>query len=166
LWLGRHIFLLVGNSVLLVDDDADVRALLGEFLTEHGFVVHAARDGRHALQLLSHMDAPDLILLDYKMPVMSGSQFLARRRWNPRLRRIPVVILSAWNREWAGARLDAVEVLSKPVDLDRLLSLVQRTCERTPSIRIPARHADIVSRTAGVERRVRDRRETAVPRRQ
>lgn len=91
------------------------------------------------------MDAPDLILLDYKMPVMSGSQFLARRRWNPRLRGIPVVILSAWNREWAGARLDAVEVLSKPVDLDRLLSLVQRVCDRAPSIRVAARRGDGVS---------------------
>jgi CheY-like chemotaxis protein len=88
------------------------------------------------------MDPPDLILLDYLMPVMSGSQFLARRRWNARLRGIPVVILSAWNRQWAGARLDAVEVLSKPVDLDRLLSLVKRACDRVPSIRIPARRAD------------------------
>lgn len=147
----------MGKSVLLVDDDADVRALLGDFLTEQGFVVHAARDGRHALQLLSHMDAPDLILLDYRMPVMNGSQFLARRRWNPRLRGIPVVILSAWNREWAGARLDAVEVLSKPVDLDRLLSLVKRACDSVPSIPIPARRADGVS--AG---RFRSRRETTV----
>ncbi|MGH7520412.1 MAG: response regulator [Gemmatimonadales bacterium] len=135
----------MGQSILLVDDDADVRALLGEFLTGEGFVVHAARDGRHALQLLAHMDAPDLILLDYKMPVMNGSQFLARRRWNPRLRGIPVVILSAWSRQWAGARLDAVEVLSKPVDLDRLLSLVHRACDRVPSIRIPARRADNLS---------------------
>lgn len=135
----------MGKSILLVDDDADVRALLGEFLIEQGFVVHAARDGRHALQLLSHMDAPDLILLDYRMPVMNGSQFLARRRWNPRLRGIPVVILSAWNRQWVGARLDAVEVLSKPVDLDRLLSLARSACDRAPSIRIPARRADNLS---------------------
>lgn len=149
----------MGKSILLVDDDADVRALLGEFLSEQGFVVHAARDGRHALQLLSHMDPPDLILLDYKMPVMSGSQFLARRRWNPRLRAIPVVMLSAWNREWAGARLDAVEVLSKPVDLDRLLSLVKRVCDRPLSIRIPGRGADHLSPGA-----FRRRRETAVKR--
>lgn len=135
----------MANSVLLVDDDPDVRELLGEFLVEQGFVVHPARDGRHALQLLSHMDAPDVILLDYKMPVMNGSQFLARRRWNPRLRTIPVVILSAWNREWAGARHDAMEVLSKPVDLDRLLELVKRVCAGAPSTRMPARRADAFS---------------------
>jgi CheY-like chemotaxis protein len=132
----------VGKSVLLVDDDADVRALLGDYLTEQGFAVHAARDGRHALQLLAHIAAPDVILLDYRMPVMNGSQFLARRRWNPRLRSIPVIILSAWNRQWAGARLDAMEVLSKPVDLDRLLTLVNRVSEQSPSIRVHARRAD------------------------
>src|SRR3954471_8066077 len=89
LWRGIARFRPVARSLLLVDDDPDVRGLLGEFLTQHGFVVHAARDGKHALQVLSHIEAPDVILLDYKMPVMSGSQFLARKRWNPRLRCIP-----------------------------------------------------------------------------
>lgn len=142
----------MGKSVLLVDDDADVRALLGDFLTEQGFLVHAARDGRHALQVLSHMDAPDLILLDYQMPVMNGSQFLARKRWNPRLRGIPVVILSAWSRQWAGA-MDAVEVLSKPVDLDRLLQLVKHTCDASVNIRVPARRADGISQGRVLRRR-------------
>jgi CheY-like chemotaxis protein len=142
----------VAKSIVLVDDDPDVRALLGEFLTAHGYVVHPARDGRHALQVLSHLDAPDLILLDYKMPVMNGSQFLARKRWNPRLRHIPVVILSAWSREWAGGRLDAVEVLSKPIDLERLLVLAARICGGAPELRIHARHAD-----ARPERRVSHR---------
>ncbi len=45
--------------------------------------------GRHALQVLAHIDPPDIILLDCKMPVMTGGQFLARMRWNPELRRIP-----------------------------------------------------------------------------
>jgi CheY-like chemotaxis protein len=141
----------VAKSILLVDDDADVRALLGEFLIEHGFVVHAARDGRHALQVLSHIDAPDVILLDYQMPVMNGSQFLARKRWNPRLRCVPVVILSAWTRQWSGAGLDAVEVLSKPIDLDRLLALIGHICDGTHSIHIHARGAIRASRreTAG-----------------
>jgi len=132
----------VAHSILLVDDDADTRALLGEYLAGHGFVVHAARDGRHALQLLAHLATPDLILLDYMMPVMSGSQFLARKRRNPRLRCIPVVMLSAWSRQWSGARLDAVEVLSKPVDLDRLIALVRRICAASGAIRIPARATD------------------------
>ncbi|MFN2571285.1 MAG: response regulator [Gemmatimonadales bacterium] len=136
----------MGNTILLVDDDPDIRLVLGEFLTEHGFDVQSARDGRHALQLLAHMDSPDLILLDYKMPVMSGIQFLARRRWNPRLRGIPVVVLSAWNRQWTGSRVDALEVLSKPVDLERLLALVQRACDGSVTSRTTdRRRADAVA---------------------
>jgi CheY-like chemotaxis protein len=131
----------VGKSVLLVDDDADNRALLGDFLTEQGFVVHCARDGRHALQVLAKIGAPDLILLDYRMPVMNGSQFLARKRWNPRLRGIPVVMLSAWTREWCVSRVDAAEVLSKPVDLDRLLELATGICNGSRHLRITARGA-------------------------
>lgn len=132
----------MAKTILVVDDDADTRDLLSDFLAEQGFTVHAARDGRHALQLLSHLDLPDLILLDYKMPVMSGSQFLARKRRNPRIRPIPVVLLSAWTREWSAARRDAIEVLSKPVDLDRLLSLVKRICEGPVMLQVPARSTD------------------------
>ena len=138
----------MGQSVLLVDDDADVRAMLGDFLTQHGFVVHCARDGRHALQVLAKIEAPDLILLDYNMPVMNGSQFLARKRWTPRLRGIPVVMLSAWTREWSVSRVDAAEVLSKPVDLDRLLALATGICNGSWHLRITARGAGPLARAA------------------
>lgn len=112
--------------ILIVDDDADTRSLVGAFLTDHGFVVHGARDGRHALQVLGRIPSPSLILLDYKMPAMNGTQFLAAKRRDPRLQAIPVVVMSAWTREWTGTRLDVVDVLSKPVDLQRLLALVTR----------------------------------------
>src|SRR3954466_14914341 len=57
------------QSILLIDDDADLRMRLRDFLTEEGFVVHAARTGRHGFHILEKIDVPDLILLDYKMPV-------------------------------------------------------------------------------------------------
>ena len=113
-------------SILLVDDDMDTRLVLRDFLTEAGFVVHTARDGQHALRALEKMDPPDLILLDYKMPVMDGKQFLGAQRKIPRLQGIPVVILSAATREWSGAHLEVEEVLSKPVDLEVLLETVNR----------------------------------------
>ena len=114
------------RSILLVDDDADTRRTLREFLTSEGFLVHAARDGQHALYMLDRIEPPDLILLDYKMPVMDGKQFLAVMRRIPLLQPIPVIILSAATREWSGATLEVFDVLTKPVDLDVLLSTVSR----------------------------------------
>jgi len=118
----------MARSILLVEDDADVRMALRDFLEEEGFVVHTGRDGQHALQVLEKIDVPDLILLDYKMPVMDGRQFLSLLRRNPRLQVIPVVILSAATREWSGAHLEVEEVLSKPLDLEVLLGAVNRIC--------------------------------------
>ncbi len=114
------------RSILLIDDDADVRRTLRAFLTREGFLVHAARDGQHALNILERILQPDLILLDYKMPVMDGKQFLSLMRRIPRHQNIPVVLLSAATREWSGAYLEVEEVLSKPVDLDFLLDRVSR----------------------------------------
>jgi len=113
------------RSILLVDDDADTRRTLREFLTGEGFLVHTARDGQHALNVLERIE-PDLILLDYKMPVMDGKQFLSVMRRTPQFQTIPVVILSAATREWSGANLEVVDVLTKPVDLELLLATVGR----------------------------------------
>lgn len=114
------------RSILLVDDDADTRMTLRDFLMGEGFVVHTARDGQHALHVLDKIDPPDLILLDYKMPVMDGKQFLSVLRRTPKVQSIPVVLLSAATREWSGAHLEVVDVLTKPVDLDVLLNTVSR----------------------------------------
>src|SRR5437667_10247603 len=114
------------RAIMLIDDDADTRVAIRDFLTTEGFLVHTAREGQQALHMLEKMDPPDLILLDYKMPVMDGKQFLAVQRTIPRLQGIPVVILSAATREWSGAHLEVEEVLSKPVDLELLLVTVNK----------------------------------------
>ncbi|HYU28124.1 MAG TPA: response regulator [Gemmatimonadales bacterium] len=115
------------RTILVIEDDADTRVTLRDFLIGEGFVVHTARDGQHALHVLDKMDLlPDLILLDYKMPVMDGKQFLHMMRRTPRLGSIPVVLLSAATREWSGAHLEVEDVLSKPIDLELLLTTVNR----------------------------------------
>jgi CheY-like chemotaxis protein len=78
--------------------------------------------------MLEKIDVPDLILLDYKMPNMDGRQFLSVQRRIPKLQGIPVVVLSASTREWSGAHLEVDEILSKPFDLEVLLSTVNRIC--------------------------------------
>jgi CheY-like chemotaxis protein len=117
----------MARSILLVEDDADIRMALRDLLAADGFVVHTARDGQHALRVLERIELPSLIVLDYKMPVMNGSQFLAAKRRNARLRDIPVVLLSAWTREWSG-RLEVAEMLGKPVDPELLLTTVRAIC--------------------------------------
>ncbi|PYP15416.1 MAG: response regulator [Gemmatimonadetes bacterium] len=118
----------MARSILLVDDDADTRMMLRDFLEEEGFIVHTAREGQHALHVLEKIEPPDLILLDYKMPVMDGKQFLGVQRRMPKVQAVPVVLLSAATREWSGAHLEVQEVLSKPIDLEVLLLTVNRIC--------------------------------------
>jgi two-component system cell cycle sensor histidine kinase/response regulator CckA len=121
----------MARTILLVDDDTEIRTTLRDFLTAQRCIVHTARDGQKALQMLQKIDPPGLIILDYMMPGMNGAQFLAARARDARLRAIPVVILSAWTREWAKEPLDIVEVLAKPVNLERLLEVVDRVCGRS-----------------------------------
>jgi CheY-like chemotaxis protein len=121
----------MSRAVLLIDDDEAIRLSLGEFLEEHGFSVLTACHGAEALELLRKIDPPALILLDFMMPVMNGNEFLAAMRGDTALRGIPVVILSAWVREWTGHAVGADHVLGKPFNTDRLLEVVGRYCERT-----------------------------------
>ena len=118
--------------VLLVDDDEALRTALKEFLELDGFVVLTAGDGQEALDVLRSGELPALILLDFMMPVMNGSQFLAVKRRDPRLCDIPVVILSAWTREWPGQAMGVEHVLAKPINPERLVAVMNRYCERTP----------------------------------
>ncbi|HEU4324513.1 MAG TPA: response regulator transcription factor [Roseiflexaceae bacterium] len=115
-------------SILVVEDDEFIRLMLAEALTDEGYSVLAAENGRMALDLL-HACArlPALILLDLMMPVMSGWEFCAELDRDPALAGIPVVVLSAMPQPAAqasGLRVEAV--VAKPVDLDELLALAAR----------------------------------------
>jgi CheY-like chemotaxis protein len=113
------------KTVLLVEDDADLVALVSLVLQEDGYRVKIACNGREALAKLGH-DLPDLILLDMKMPVMNGPEF-ARELEVRYGRQAPIVVLTAA----ADAHRRAAEVgadawLGKPFDPDALLSTVRR----------------------------------------
>ena len=95
------------GSVLVVDDDADVRALVSELLTRAGYEVSEAPNGREALKSLFD-ERPDLVLLDISMPELDGWATLDRIR---ELSDVPVVMLSA-----LGAELEKVRALRAGAD--------------------------------------------------
>jgi PAS domain S-box-containing protein len=83
-----------GCPVMVVEDDADTRALLAKTLTKDGWVVHEAGDGHQALDLMQTV-TPELILLDLMMPVMDGFQFLQELRRHEAWQNIPVIVVTA-----------------------------------------------------------------------
>src|SRR5262249_5503114 len=113
------------GSVLVVDDDDSICEFLATVLSDEGYTVTTARDGRVALARLDHVD-PDLILLDMRMPVLNGWEFAARYRAR-RGRHAPVVVMPA-ARDAAGraAQVEAEAYLAKPFDLDDLLAVAAR----------------------------------------
>jgi two-component system, OmpR family, response regulator len=115
------------SSILVVDDDDDIRTLVCLALEWEGYRSIPARDGLDALTILREWPAPALILLDLMMPRMDGEDLLAAMRASPGLERIPVIIMSGHDkaREKAETLLGR-ECLVKPVDLDVLLHAVQQ----------------------------------------
>jgi two-component system, chemotaxis family, chemotaxis protein CheY len=114
------------GRVLIVEDDADIREVFHEVLSEAGYDVATAVDGRDALDVLAAANAlPDVILLDLMMPRMDGYEFRAAQIKDPRLRAIPVVAVSADRTGKQRARQAGIcEYLAKPVELDELLRVV------------------------------------------
>ncbi len=119
------------STVLVVDDDPDIRETVGLVLQRHGYAVTTAADGAEALERLrSPAPRPCVILLDLMMPRMNGFDF-----WDALgesdLRSIPVVVLTgAGAMAAARAQEMHLEVLRKPFGLTELLRTVGRVCQR------------------------------------
>jgi DNA-binding response OmpR family regulator len=121
--------------VLVVDDDASIRALLGFVLDEQGYDVREAADGESALRELL-VDAPDCMVLDLLMPGLDGVEVLRRRRDQQLATRTRVLVLTAKtdakDAVWCW-ELGADEFLVKPVDPDRLAREVRLLLARSTS---------------------------------
>ena len=115
-------------GILIVDDEALLRMLIEDLLTEEGYRVDGAADGATALQFLQQGARPCLIFLDLMMPIMNGWEFRQQQLRDPHLATIPVVIVSAVQAGRSLNALDPAGYLPKPLDFDRLLALAAQYC--------------------------------------
>ena len=114
-----------GKTLLIVEDDQDIREALDGLLRMEGYDVVGCSNGLEALQQLRRGPQPDVILLDLMMPVMDGWQFRIEQKRDPSLAAIPVVALSADATPKAAA-IDAEAYLKKPVDYETLVETIER----------------------------------------
>jgi DNA-binding NtrC family response regulator len=121
----------MSTTVLIVDDEANLRKTLAEILESRGYCVLQADDGSSAIeQIQSH--TPDLIFSDWKMPRISGEDFLEYLRRQPQFSSIPVIVMTAFGSSHSAieaVRLGAYDFVTKPFDLDEIVSLAERAVD-------------------------------------
>src|SRR2546428_3175305 len=124
------------GRVLVVDDDAVICELIATTLTEHGYATRKASDAREALYLVQR-ETPDVVLLDVRLPDISGYQ-VCRRLREDLGDSIGIILISGERKESfdraAGMLLGADDYMVKPFVLDELLARVQRLARRTRPI--------------------------------
>ncbi|HXN84110.1 MAG TPA: response regulator [Myxococcales bacterium] len=117
------------KRVLVVDDEPDILRLLERSLKASGYAVTTAADGQKAEQALAQA-LPDLVLLDAMLPLVNGFEICSRIKSNPRLRKVPVIMMSAVYRGWRFAQdardaFGADDYVEKPFHLADLLHRVE-----------------------------------------
>jgi GAF domain-containing protein/CheY-like chemotaxis protein/anti-sigma regulatory factor (Ser/Thr protein kinase) len=122
---AREAALAGANTVLVIDDDGAVRDLMSRFLGKEGFRVVAAAGGEEGLRLVREL-SPDVITLDVLMPGMDGWSVLAALKADAALADIPVVMLTMLDDRNLGYALGASDYLTKPIDRERLVSVLGR----------------------------------------
>jgi CheY-like chemotaxis protein len=111
------------KRVLVIEDNDDLRDSISEILAMNGYLASGAENGKAALvQLQRSPTPPALILLDLVMPVMDGTTFLQKLKAIPRLKCIPVLLMTA---QPSPPPLEVAAVLPKPFAPNSLLSLVK-----------------------------------------
>jgi two-component system phosphate regulon response regulator PhoB len=118
--------------ILLVDDETAQREVISYNLSANGFRVAEARDGEEAMTMVVE-DPPDLIILDWMMPNLSGIEVCRRLKARPETRRIPVIMLSARSEELdrvRGLETGADDYVVKPYSVAELMARVRASLRR------------------------------------
>jgi DNA-binding response OmpR family regulator len=123
-------------TILLVDDDNDLRSLMAVILKRAGYEVYQASDGPEALDLVNTM-VPDLFIIDVMMPEMSGFEVCLHLRANPKTASRPLFLLSAradrTSRE-AGRDCGADRYLVKPIGTDELIANIEDALKQRDTV--------------------------------
>jgi CheY-like chemotaxis protein len=118
-----------GGYILLIEDDAGVREGLSEIISSEGYPVVSCADGQMAMDRLASADElPRMIVLDFAMPHMDGWAFLAERKKDARLSRIPVLGMTA-SQQFVGQRRppdEVEELLRKPFPVEDILRSIEK----------------------------------------
>ena len=118
-------------SVLVIDDDEDLRETVCAVLEDAGFATASAGDGEQGLAYLRTYPPPDVILLDLSMPIMDGRAFRETQRADPALSTIPVLVFSAAaSLDEKVKGLDVSGVIKKPIAIRELVEIVRATASR------------------------------------
>jgi CheY-like chemotaxis protein len=115
-------------TILVADDEPEVRSLILALLEDEGYRVVVAANGRAALEAVERR-RPDLILMDIMMPMMDGREAVRRLRARPELASVPIILMSAVTSDALQPGVQAF--VPKPFDLDYLLGAIDRLLDES-----------------------------------
>ena len=124
------------GKILVVEDEAPIREMLGYTLMKEGYIFREAADVEQARPLLAD-EKPDLVLLDWMLPGMSGADYARRIRNNPDTRDIPIIMLTARGEEAdkiRGLDTGADDYVTKPFSTKELLARIRAVMRRTKNM--------------------------------
>jgi signal transduction histidine kinase/CheY-like chemotaxis protein len=116
-------------TILVVDDDTPIRSLLRQELTDTGYRVREAANGKAALDMV-RLEKPDLIILDVMMPEINGFDVAAVLKNDPATMDIPIIILSIVQDKERGFRIGVDRYLTKPIDTEKLFYEIDELLEQ------------------------------------
>jgi len=122
-----------GKRILLVEDDDANRQMLSDYLVFVGYCVHSIATGSEFSYAIRDFQ-PNLILLDLKLPDVSGYALLETLNEHPEWAQIPVIVVSAFAfkaDQKKALALGARQYLVKPVDLEEIVSAIETECSKT-----------------------------------
>jgi len=118
----------MSEKILIIDDEANLLKTLATILRARGYETLEAANGEEAVELLKR-ETPDLVFSDWKMPGMGGGEILQHMRNEPRLRAIPVIVITAFGSSHTAieaVRLGAYDFITKPFDMEEITLTAKR----------------------------------------